>query len=298
MLEFKPFKLEDKPLIDSYFSLHHYEATDECFTTLFMWQEAYGITWAEKDNVLFIRGAAHRDAFILAPFAGKDGSFEHGMELAREHFAETGEKFLLRGVSQIMKARLEELYPEQFTFEADRDNFEYIYEMEKMLTLPGKKLRQKKNHLNQFRMQYMGQYTYEPITKENMAECMDMARSWAVDHNDESPEEELESIQLLFDNWDALDVTGGLIRVYGKVEAFTIGEYLNNNMALIHIEKASPQIRGLYQAINIEYLKAEFPDVEFVNREEDMGIPGLRKAKESYQPVRFAEKYNAYPIKA
>lgn len=298
MLEFKRFTLADKEKIDSYFKMHHYEATDNCFTTLYMWQDHYGITWAEKDNILFIRGAAHRKPFILAPFASAGASFEHGMELARQHFAEVGEDFLLRGVGQEAKAMIEELYPGEFEFEADRDNFEYIYDMKKMITLSGKKLRQKKNHLNQFRMQYMGQYTYEPITKDNMEECMTMAKEWAKNHENEEPEEELDAIAILFRDWDELNVSGGVIRVYGKVQAFTIGELLNENMALVHIEKAEPSIRGLYQAINQEYLQREFPDVEFVNREEDMGMPGLRKAKESYQPVRFAEKYNAYPVKA
>ena len=99
--------------------------------------------------------------------------------------------------------------------------------------------------------------------------------------------------QLLFDHWDVLGLKGGAIKLFGRVEAFSIGELMNDRMALIHIEKANPDIRGLYQAINNEFIRHEFSNVEFINREEDMGLPGLRQAKESYNPDHFAEKYDA-----
>lgn len=293
ILEFKPFTLEDKPRIDAYFAEHHYEASDNCFTTLYMWQEAYGISWAEEDNVLYIQGGGRREPFLLPPFAGKDGQFVEGLERAKEWFKENNLPFLLRGISPVVMERMETLCPGCYTFEADRDNFEYIYKTSDLLSLSGKKYRQKKNHLNQFRMQYMG-YEYLPITAEIMDDCMAMARQWAQEHMDEEGvDDELKVIQMLFDGWDSLKLTGGAIKIFGRIEAFTIGELLNDRMALVHIEKANSSIRGLYQAINNDYLRYTFSDVEFVNREEDMGIPGLRQAKESYHPDHFAEKYTA-----
>ena len=103
----------------------------------------------------------------------------------------------------------------------------------------------------------------------------------------------MEAIKLLFEHWDELGLRGGAIKLFGRIEAFTIGEPLNDRTALIHIEKANPTIRGLYQAINNEFIRHEFSDYEFINREEDMGLPGLRKAKESYHPDHFAEKFDA-----
>ena len=105
-------------------------------------------------------------------------------------------------------------------------------------------------------------------------------------------EDEEYSIGLCFDNWDALGVKGAVIRIYGKIEAFTIGDKMNDQVAHIHFEKANPEIRGLYQAINRDFILHEFADTEFVNREEDLGVPGLRQAKMEYNPDHFAEKYN------
>ena len=110
---------------------------------------------------------------------------------------------------------------------------------------------------------------------------------------DDSMDEELIGIKKIFSHYDILKdgIKVGGIFIDNKLEAFTIGELLNPNMALIHIEKANPDIRGLYPFINQQFLVNEFSQVEFVNREEDLGIPGLRKAKLSYHPIRFVEKY-------
>ena len=187
---------------------------------------------------------------------------------------------------------MEELCPGRYEFTPDRDNYEYIYKSEDLINLSGKKFRQKKNHLNQFRMQYSN-YEYMPITEDIIPLCRETAASWVETHHEEGIEDELVAINLLFDNWETLGLKGGAIKLFGRVEAFSIGELLNDKMALIHIEKANPDIRGLYQAINNEFIRHEFSDVEFINREEDMGLPGLRQAKESYNPDHFAEKYDA-----
>ena len=293
ILVFNRFELKDKPLIDAYFAEHHYEASDNSFATLFMWQDIYGISWAESDGVLYIQGGGKSDRpFLLPPFAGKDAKFVDGLDKARTWFAENNLEFLLKGVNPIMMERIRALCPDCYEFTPDRDNFEYIYSTESLITLAGKKLRQKKNHLNQFRMQYSN-YEYEPITADNIDLCRATATHWAEVHAEDGVEDELTAINLLFDNWDALKLKGGAIKLFGRVEAFAIGEYLNERMALIHIEKANPDIRGLYQAINNEFVRHAFADTQFVNREEDMGLPGLRKAKESYNPDHFAEKYDA-----
>lgn len=293
ILDFKRFELENKPLIDAYFAEHHYEASDNCFTTLYMWQDAYGISWAEEDGVLYIKGGGKRTPFLLPPFAGKDGKFVDGLNKAKEWFKENNLPFLLKGVNPIVMERMQKLCPNCYEFTPDRDNFEYIYATEDLMTLSGKKFRQKKNHLNQFRMQYTN-YEYLPITEDLIPLCRETAAGWTENHEEEEGvEDELRAINLLFDHWEELKLKGGAIKLFGRIEAFTIGEFLNEHMALVHIEKANPSIRGLYQAINYEFIRHTFPDTMYVNREEDMGIPGLRKAKESYNPVKFAEKYDA-----
>ncbi len=258
-----------------------------------MWQDAYGISWAEEDGVLYIRGGGRRTPFLLPPFAGKDAKFVDGLEKAKEWFRENNLEFRLKGVSPIIMERMKKLCPDCYEFTADRDNFEYIYTSQSLITLAGKKLRQKKNHFNQFRMQYTN-YEYVPITDDVIPLCRETAAQWTEGHDEEDGvQDELKAINLLFDHWDELKLKGGAIKLFGRVEAFSIGELLNDRTALIHIEKADPSIRGLYQAINTEFIRHEFSEVEFINREEDMGLPGLRQAKESYNPDHFAEKYDA-----
>ena len=197
-----------------------------------------------------------------------------------------------KGISKEVKERMETLCPGRYAFTEDRDNWEYIYKTSDLINLSGKKFRQKKNHLNQFRMQYSN-YEYLPITPDLFDECRKTAAEWVETHHEEGIEDELVAINLLFDHWDELGLKGGAIKLFGRVEAFSIGELINEKIALIHIEKANPDIRGLYQAINNEFIRHTFGDTEFVNREEDMGLPGLRQAKESYNPDHFAEKYDA-----
>ena len=257
-----------------------------------MWQDAYGISWAEENGILFIKGEGKRDPFLLPPYAGKDAKFLDGLLRAKEWFVENNLPFMFKGVSEEVKERMESLCPGRYVFTHDRDNSEYVYTTESLITLSGKKLRQKKNHLNQFRMQYSN-YEYLPITPDLFDECRETAAKWVETHHEEGIEDELAAINNLFDHWEELGLQGGLIKLFGLVEAFSIGERLNERTALIHIEKANPDIRGLYQAINNEFVRHTYADTEFINREEDMGLPGLRKAKESYHPDHFAEKYDA-----
>ena len=180
----------------------------------------------------------------------------------------------------------------------ERDMFDYIYDGESIRTLAGTKNQKKRNHLSYFLKEYENRFTYKLLNEDNFSECIDLLKEWSQlkaenDTYDESVDEELIGIKKIFNNYDKLSDKIKIAGVYidDKLEAFTIGELLNKNMAVIHIEKANANIRGLYPFINKEFLVNEFSDVEFVNREEDMGIEGLRKAKLSYHPVRFVEKY-------
>lgn len=288
-MEFKPFRIEDKAQIDSYFSVHHYEQIDCTFNTLFLWQDAYQTSWAEQDGILFIRAGAGKDTFFMPPFAKEEENFVHGLALIHEEYDKLGLSFRLKSASSWVTEQIERLVPGKYDFIEDRDNEEYIYRTEDMIRLPGKKLRMKKNHLNGFLRQY-ADYQYEAITKENLEDAKAGIHDWFLRHGD--IEEEEQAIKRCFDHWDALGVKGAVIRIYGKVEAFTNGDLINEKMAHIIFEKANPEIRGLYQAINRDFLIHEFAETEFVNREEDLGLPGLREAKMGYHPDHLTEKYD------
>ena len=179
----------------------------------------------------------------------------------------------------------------------------YVYDGEIMRTLKGRKNSKKRNHINYFLKEYEGRFEYRLLDENDFDACLKLVEEWTSNKEengqvDEEMEEELIGIKKLFNSFpvikDKLKIAG--IFIDGKLEAFTMGEYLNPNMALIHIEKANPSIRGLYPYINQQFLVNEFSDVEFVNREEDLGIEGLRKAKLSYHPVKFVEKYTVREV--
>ena len=288
IIEFQSFDIKDRDYINSFFKVHHYEGIDCSFNTLFLWQKAHDTKWAVEDNILFIR-AGKEQTFFMPPFAGEGASFARGLEIIHECLESEGKPFMLKSASPWVVERIKENCPDKYDFIPDRDNWEYVYRTEDMINLPGKKFRMKKNHLNSFLRQY-GDYEYEPITTENMEDARQEVADWFLRHG--SIEEEEEALRLCFDNWDALKMKGAIIRIYGKAEAFTNGDLVNPNMAHIFFEKANPNIRGLYQVINRDFLMHEFAETEFVNREEDLGLEGLRQAKMEYNPDHFAEKYD------
>lgn len=233
-MEFKPFRIEDKARIDSYFAVHHYEQIDCTFNTLFLWQDAYQTSWAEQDGILFVRAGTGKDTFFMPPFAKEEENFVHGLALIHEEYDKLGLPFRLKSASSWVTEQIERLVPGKYDFIEDRDNEEYIYRTDDMIRLPGKKLRMKKNHLNGFLRQY-ADYQYEAITKENLEDAKAGIHDWFLRHGD--IEEEEQAIKRCFDHWDALGVKGAVIRIYGKVEAFTNGDSINEKMAHIIFEK-------------------------------------------------------------
>lgn len=288
-MNFKPFRIEDKDFIDGFFGEHHYEQADCSFATLFLWQEAYDTRWAVEDDTLFIRAGRGENAFFMPPFCKEGADFSKALARVCEELLAEGLPFHIKSASPWVKEQMEVAHPGRYAFAADRDNWEYVYRTEDLLTLPGKAFRMKKNHLNGFLRQY-ADYVYEPVTTENLRAAATGISEWFAVRG--HIEEEERAIATMLENWEALSMKGAMIRIYGKVEAFTAGTFLNERVAHIFFEKANPDIRGLYQTINRDFLVHEFAETEFVNREEDMGVPGLRQAKTEYNPDHFAEKYD------
>lgn len=262
--------------------------------TLFSWQKPYEIQWAQENDVMYIRSGRGNKQFWLPPFARKDGNFVKGLDRMKEWFVAHNHPFLMKGVVPDVVKRITDLCPDCYNITPDRDNFEYVYLTQDLINLSGKKFRQKKNNLNHFRNQYMG-YEYLPITEKLFDACLEAEKTWYDEHetsDDNELDGERHAIQTVFDNWEMLQPTGGAIIVFNKVVAFSIGEMLNDDTAIIHFEKSDPSMRGLYQAINYEFVRHAWSHTTYINREEDMGLPGLRKSKESYNPVRYIEKYD------
>lgn len=175
-----------------------------------------------------------------------------------------------------------------------RDTFDYIYSSEDLINLSGKKYQPKRNHISYFMKN--NNWTYERINKDNAEECYEMSKLWlegALEEYREELEGELKIIRRVFDNYDKLDFVGGLLRVDGKVVAYTMGEAASEDVFCVHVEKAFADIRGAYPMINQQFVKNELSGYKYINREDDTGAENLRKAKLSYYPVILAEKYEA-----
>jgi hypothetical protein len=174
----------------------------------------------------------------------------------------------------------------------DRDHHDYIYNVKELLELKGNRFHDKKNLVNQFRKNY--RYEYIELSAGLIGECLEFEDHWCrIKECGKSPGLERERCAILemLKNFDSLDIRGGAIRIGGKIAAIALGEKVSPEILVIHVEKANPDIPGLYQSINQEFLMHEAGGCRLVNREQDLGVPGLRKAKMSYNPVGFIKKY-------
>ena len=183
-----------------------------------------------------------------------------------------------------------------FRKEESVDDEDYIYETEKLISLSGKKYHSKRNFVNRFEANYS--YEYMPLTGENVLECLPALEEWFARHHEKMLFyfDEQEAILELLHNFDALGLKGAAIKIDGKIRAMTIGEFLPPDTAHIIIEKADIDYPGLYAVINQKFLEREWAGTRLVNREEDMGVEGLRKAKQSYHPVFQNKVCNAIRI--
>ena len=201
------------------------------------------------------------------------------------------------GLTVEEKELIEKTFPREYTFYPSRNSFDYIYRISDLANLAGKKYHSKRNHISFFKKTY--DWSYEEMNSDNLDECIKMNEKWYelnVDKDPEGIEAEKEVLNLSFENFEKFSFTGGLLRVDGDVVAFTFGEKLNNNTFVTHFEKAFADIRGAYPMINNLFAINSINNFEFVNREDDIGSEGLRKAKMSYYPEFLLEKFTAVKI--
>lgn len=174
----------------------------------------------------------------------------------------------------------------------ERDYFDYIYLREDLATLRGKKYQSKRNHINNFKKQYS--YEYVPITPDIVPQCLKLECKWYKANNGDNDEEELNderrSLTYALHHFDSLSLIGGALRVDNEIIAFSFGAPINHNTFGVHVEKADVNFDGAYTVINQEFASHLPEQYTYVNREEDLGIPGLRQAKLSYQPTILLEK--------
>ena len=291
--DFKPITLEDKDTIDTYLRLHPPLCSEFTFTNLYAWAPSHGFQISRfGDGFLILRNAGKEQSF-LQPLVHRQA---REAVLACLDFLKTrvkrpviervGEDFMEHALSDRTGLDIQE----------DRDNFDYVYDIQELIALKGNKFHDKRNHINNFIKNFL--YNYIPITSVLIMQCMEFAHEWCNERECEKDEgltkEECATYRMLR-HFDELGIKGGAIEMEGRICALTMGERLNPDTLVIHIEKAKAGIQGLYQAINQEFLRHEAGGLKFVNREQDLGVLGLRRAKKSYNPVRMIRKYRILP---
>jgi len=298
MINFKQITLSDKRAIDACFEGNTYRACDFCFANLYAWNARFKTVFAIEHKTIFLR------------FQDIDGQFYYMMPIGKMPLREAFDKimndaeenripFQMKGVSKEMWEKIHAEMPDRFYYIPDRNNDEYIYFSEKLIKLSGKKLQSKRNHINRFKTDNPDWEYFPLISGEERDECSDMLDEWEevnISKIDFSKRYDYIATKIMLRDFDLLGLRGGAIRVNGKIVAFTIGEPLTEDTFVVHVEKAFGGINGAYTIINQQFIEHEASEFAYINREEDMGMENLRKAKMSYYPDLLVEEAILIPL--
>ena len=296
VLRFQPVKVQDRDIFQPYLTKNS-QTCDRTFANIFCWQHLFRTQWTEADGFLIIRAfinGERRAAYLLIS-REETPLYANIIPTVEDDAAKLDQPLTLMGLSDTECEVLKHQLPGQFFFDHNRDFADYIYDVENLKTLKGRKHAPKRNHVNKFKSLY--NYSYKPITKENIADCLQLEDSWISQHTeDDSAQSEYLTIQNAFQHFEELNLFGGTLYVDGKLVAFTYGSAISDNIFCTHVEKADIQYEGAYQMINHLFAQHLPDQYTYVNREEDMGLAGLRKSKTSYHPARLAYKATALKL--
>lgn len=299
-LEFKKLTAEDVGILNRYYGKRHDQTCDSVILDNFLWNEYYEVCFATVgEDVLLWTMTIHGKRYAALPVC-KEEDLPRYLDLLRQYFNETLNLPLEIYLADEPAVEFLNLSPDKYSVEELPDSRDYLYSAEALRTLGGKELRKKRNHLNAFGKRYEGRYEYRTLCCSDSHEVWNFLVRWREQKGQEVEghlDYEVHGIHEILKNCSILNVRMGGVYIDGELEAFSVGTYNEREkMAVISIEKANPDFAGLYQYINQQLLIHEFPDAELVNREDDMGLPGLRQAKMSYAPIGFAKKYRIRQI--
>ncbi len=298
MLEFRRIEITDKPWIDAALRFAQYRGCEYTFGNNFVWRNVYNTEVCSYMGSYFIRFSSADGVKYGLPSGSDSLPVEQSIKVLEQHCREANEPFLLYSNRDVLEQVVLSMYPNaEYTY--NRDSSDYIYLAEDLAELKGKKYHSKRNHLNRF---YENDWSFEPLTADNMTECIAMNDRWCAENLDECPtcddeerkskEDETCIVRCSFKYFDKLGYTGGVLRVNGEVQAFTFGEPSADDTFVVHVEKALREFQGAYTAINREFVRSLGGRYKYINREEDTGAENLRKAKLSYHPLRLEDKFD------
>lgn len=261
------------------------------FANLYMWGRQ-SLAFLDGHLAIF----SHFDGHTMYLFPAGSGEVKPVLDALIQDARERGIPFRLTGVTPQEREVLEQLYPGQFRFHWGRDSHDYVYAIDDLAELKGRKFQQKRNHVNRFLAEHPDSYV-KPLAEDTLPDFQAMAQKWYDQRLLEDPAADLQmerkALCRAFRHFRELELEGLALYADGTVVAMAMGSFLSDDTFDIHFEKADGQLSGSYAAINRAFarsLREKHPNLRYLNREEDMGIPGLRKAKLSYQPHHMVER--------
>lgn len=290
-MDFRQLALADKPLVDAALGRFPPEVSELTFTNMFSWSSKRAIKLAESGGGLVLLAEEEGRRFFLPPVCACDV-----VDAARAMFQHARAAGFEPVMERVPETMADELARAGFTVEEDRANWDYVYRVSDLALLEGGHYDGKRNFVKQALDKYRCEY--RRITAGNVPDCLALETSWCnLRHCELDPglAAEQRAIAVCFENWEQFSLIGGAVVVEGRIEAFAIGERLSPSTAVVHFEKANPELRGVYQLINQWFCVNELSGYTYVNREQDLGIEGLRKAKESYHPHHMVRKFTLRP---
>lgn len=294
--ESRPVELEDRENIEALFTAMQPEVSEFNFTNLYMFRHVHDYRLSLLNGNLLIQAKSYSKVPYFFPPVG-DSMVPQTLSAMMGNMRGRGEAPL---VCIAWKGFIDRHIAGsgEYVFEADHDSADYVYDTMELVELSGRKFHDKKNLKNRFVKTYGGRFEYRRLTTELVTEAMELTGEWCRDKcTADSPSTfgETEATMCALESLDRLSTKGGVVLVDGKVQALSLGEELNREMVVVHVEKANAEFQGLYQYMSSEFLAREFSGYKFVNREQDLGEPNLRKSKLSYNPIRMVEKYTIRP---
>lgn len=292
MIDFRGANLEDKGWVDGLLAQGGEWGCEYTFANLFCWGPSFCQQIARVEGFLAVRLRGILGCAYLWP-VGRGDVAPVLRRLEEDHRRVCDGPFRLVCVARNHLEELEALFPGEYEVAPDRGGFDYLYRVDKLADLKGKKLHGKRNHIHRFDDAWPA-WSFEPITAENLDQCLQMEAQWQEGRQGDAAEGS--AVSRALENFEALGLDGGLVRAGGRVVAFALGSRLNDKVYDVHFEKALGEVQGAYAVINREFaawVRRTYPGVEYLNREDDMGVEGLRRAKESYYPDLMLEKFTA-----
>lgn len=292
-LTFHPVTIEDRPIMDGHATICGGMNCDINFMNIYSYQFRYHTEVALWRRHLVFRFLADGHVAYMALIDPAD--VPALLDVLLSESDRGGYPFLLMGLCENMIPLIEQARPGYFVFTYDRDYCDYIYSRETLEKLAGKKLQPRRNFVNRFRKKYPD-YEYRALTPDDFPACLEIDKRWIQRKSngevDEEDNAERQSIKRVFSQWDKLNGRGGVIYLKGDLVAFTFGAEISPEIFDVCVEKASPLYEGSYAIINQEFVSHLPQQYLHINREEDLGIEGLRKVKLSYRPEILLKKYS------